>query len=103
MTTKYFNGADELTSIWPVPNAEFMALGGEKSSSNQYDSFKRIVGKTSDGRVLPVQRKIEYKKFPSKHECNSKCVNGKHNGACECQCGGKNHGIGMFTNLLKAA
>lgn len=33
---------------------------------------------------------------------NAKCLNGKHNGACECQCGGVNHGRGMFTTLLAA-
>jgi len=46
---------------------------------------------------------ITYKQFPSRHECNAKCLNGKHNGTCECQCGGKNHGAGMFTKLLEAA
>jgi len=99
---KYFNGDEQLVSVHPVMNAEFVALGGVKSSANRYDSFQRLAGKTADGRVLPVERKIEYKKFPSLHECNAKCLNGKHDGVCECQCGGKNHGLGVFTQLLAA-
>lgn len=46
---------------------------------------------------------IEYKARPSLHECNAKCLNGKHSGTCECRCGGKNHGRGMFTKMLEAA
>ena len=60
-------------------------------------------GATMDHQALPVTRKIEFKSFPSRHECNAKCLNGKHNGACECQCGGKNHGAGMFSRLLEVA
>jgi hypothetical protein len=48
----------------------------------------------------PVQRRITYKCFPSRHECNAKCLNGKHDGTCECKCGGVNHGLG---NILNAA
>lgn len=52
------------------------------------------VGLDADGFELPVTRKIEYKRRPSLHECNARCMNGKCNGVCECQCGGKNHGVG---------
>lgn len=52
------------------------------------------VGLDADGLELPVTRKIEYKRHPSLHECNARCMNGKCNGVCECQCGGKNHGVG---------
>ena len=100
---RFFNGTDELTRITSVPNAKFAAMGGVKSKANWYDSFHRIVGVSADGRLLPVERTITYKAFPSRHECNSKCMNGKINGTCECQCGGKNHGLGMFTRLLEAA
>lgn len=78
------------------------------------DSFTMYVGTKSKGRictrdpltgdwivggengVYPVTRRIEYKRNPSLHECNAKCLNGKHNGACECRCGGKNHGRGSL-------
>ncbi len=66
------------------------------------DGYTMWVGypTTGTGGMLPVTRKIEYKAFPSKHECNSKCLNGKINGTCECKCGGKNHGAGAFTSLV---
>ena len=100
---KYFNQANELSNIQSIPVAEFKSIGGITSKANWVDSFKRLVGVTADGRLVPVERAIEYKKQPSLHVCNSKCLNGKHNGTCECQCGGANHGLGLFTNLLKAA
>lgn len=91
---RYFNGVAELKSIHAVPNEQFISLGGIKSKSNYYDSFKRLVGFTDSRELLPVERAIQYRKFASLHVCNAKCVNGKHNGTCECQCGGKNHGLG---------
>ena len=91
---KYFNGTDELIHIQPVPNAQFLAMGGVRGKPNYYDSFKRLAGVTADGRLVPVERAIEYKRFPSLHVCSGKCINGKVNGACECSCGGKNHGVG---------
>ena len=72
----------------------------------RYDGYQMLVGHVGGnlgGAVLPVTRKIEYKAFPSRHECNAKCLNGRHNGTCECKCGGANHGRGMFTKFLKAA
>ena len=54
----------------------------------------RWLGLDSDGFIRPVTRKIEYKSRPSLHECDARCMNGKCNGACECRCGGKNHGKG---------
>jgi hypothetical protein len=45
--------------------------------------------------LLPVTRRIKYKSSPSLHACNAKCMGGRSNGACECRCGGKNHGCGV--------
>jgi hypothetical protein len=59
------------------------------------DSFSRLVGESADGTLLPVTRFVCYKAKPSLHACNSKCRGGKCGGTCECQCGGKNHGIGL--------
>lgn len=47
-------------------------------------------------------RHIEYKQFPSRHECNAKCLNGHVNGRCECKCGGKNHGRGSLLRPVAA-
>lgn len=92
---KYFNGTEELKSIHGMKNAEFAAkFPGVKG--RKYDGYSMWVGYplTGFGGVLPVERMITYKAFPSKHECNAKCMGGKVNGTCECRCGGKNHGVG---------
>lgn len=74
----------EAKSIFKAfPDIKVRALGGDI-----------WVGLTEDGFNMPVTRKIEYKRRPSLHECNARCMNGKCNGVCECQCGGKNHGVG---------
>ena len=105
---KYFNdgeaGTVALKGYYPMPNAEFAArFPGVKGF--RCDGFSMLCAYPTEGTggPLPVTRKIEYKAFPSKHECNAKCMGGKVNGACECQCGGKNHGAGMFRALLEAA
>ena len=107
-TIKYFSDitgqATELKGLHQMDNAKFATLWpGLKGI--RADGYTKWVAHTANGAnaVLPVTRMIEMKRFPAKHECNSKCLNGKHNGACECQCGGKNNGRGMFTQLLAAA
>lgn len=102
---KYFGDiggeALALRSIHGMGNKEFRARWpGVKGMRS--DGYEMLVGH-SDSGVQPVTRKIEYKSRPSLHTCNAKCLNGKHNGVCECQCGGRNHGAGMFTQLLAAA
>ncbi|WP_087866457.1 hypothetical protein [Comamonas thiooxydans] len=99
---KYFSDvtgeAVELKGISSVPNKEFIARWpGVKGY--RFDGYQMQVGRNQLGELLPVTRKIEFKSRPSLHECNVKCLNGKHNGTCECQCGGKNHGAGLFTRL----
>ena len=98
----YTGEAIELTFSSAIPNAEFAArFPGVKGI--RYDGYTMWIGRAEgSNQWLPVTRKIEYKSAPSKHECNAKCLNGKHTGTCECKCGGKNHGAGMFTNLMAA-
>lgn len=105
---KYFSdiGGDacELKAPYGMDNKEFAAkFPGVRGF--RYDGFTMWVGYPLQGTggAMPVTRKIEFKSFPSRHECNAKCLNGKHNGTCECKCGGKNHGRGMFTAMLEAA
>lgn len=104
---KYFNdlsgSAIELPYVTHITNDVFAAIfPGIKSL--RYDSRNMWVGReTPDSPRVPVTRKIEIKRFPSLHSCNAKCLNGKHDGACECRCGGKNHGAGLFTSILAAA
>lgn len=91
---KHFYRDELLVRLESMPNAQFSAMfPGEKGTRT--DSFKMRVGYTADHRgPLPVQRVITYKRFPSRHECNSRCMSGHVNGTCECSCGGANHGIG---------
>ncbi|MCG3782745.1 hypothetical protein [Delftia acidovorans] len=107
---KYFSDVNgetfELVIVSQMPNEEFgRRFPGVKGM--RVDGFKKRIGyaagATLDSQALPMTRAIEMKRFPTKHECNAKCLNGKHDGACECQCGGKNHGRGMFTKMLEAA
>lgn len=45
----------------------------------------------------PITRSIRMKSFPSKHECDARCMNATGRSMqCECKCGGKNHGRGSF-------
>lgn len=104
-TVKYFcdiEGTVELKDIQPMDNAEFAKRFGEVKA-RRFDGFSKIVGRAADGRLLPATRQIFYKSHPSLHVCNAKCMGGKPNGTCECSCGGKNHGVGMFTSLLAAS
>ncbi|WP_310636052.1 hypothetical protein [Delftia acidovorans] len=94
--------AEKLSAIDGMPNKEFAARWpGVKGF--RYDGYQMWVGRSQSGDLMPVTRRIEYKARPSLHECNAKCLNGKHSGTCECRCGGKNHGRGMFTKMLEAA
>lgn len=92
---KYFSGETELTRPYGMDNKEFAARFGVRGL--RYDSFARWVGRAADGSILPVERKIEFKSNPSRHECDARCLNatGKIM-KCECSCGGKNHGRGAF-------
>jgi hypothetical protein len=107
-TIKYFSDitgeAIELKGLHQMDNSQFAARWpGVKGL--RADGFSKWVTHTATGAdaLLPVTRKIEMSRFPSLHECNANCLNGKHDGACECRCGGKNHGRGMFSQLLVAA
>jgi hypothetical protein len=97
---RYFsehNGeAVQLRQITCMDNATFKAQFPDVVGK-RYDSFSRMVGKAEDGTVLPVLRLIEYKGNPSKHKCDSRCLNAQGKTMkCECACGGKNHGRGSF-------
>lgn len=95
---KYFSDmsseAVELTGLSQLDNSEFAErFPGIKGM--RADGFSKWVAMGPKG-WMPVTRMIDYKRAPSLHECNAKCLNGKCNGVCECKCGGKNHGRGAF-------
>lgn len=95
--------AIELGALTQMKNAEFAARWPDVKGIRA-DGYTKWVAHPLSGAagLLPVTRMIEMKRFPSMHECNSKCLNGKHNGTCECRCGGKNHGRGLFSGLVPA-
>lgn len=107
MTIRHFSDytgeAAELASIQPLSNEKFAAqFPGVRG--RRWDGFSKMVGCVAGSKtLLPVTRSIDYKRNPSLHVCNAKCVGGKVNGRCECSCRGKNHGAGMFTSLMTAA
>lgn len=96
---KYFSGEIELIDIHGLGNAKF-AAEFPNVKARSYDSFSKMIGHRADdrrGAYLPVERVIEYKSNPSKHECDARCMNAT--GwimKCECSCGGKNHGSSSF-------
>ena len=95
MNAKYFSDINGTTTEIPgrfsMRNEEFAKkFPGIKGKRD--DGFSRMVG-TLNGEVFPITRVIFYKGRPSLHECNAKCRGGKCGGVCECQCGGKNHGV----------
>jgi len=90
-----------------MPNDEFSSRWPDVRGIH-YDGYQKWVGRADDGinagsPLMPVTRMIDYKAQPSLHECNAKCLNGKHNGVCECRCGGANHGRGLFAQEERIA
>jgi hypothetical protein len=54
-------------------------------------------GRLPNGSEVPCTRYIEYKPNPSRHDCDSRCMNATgRTMKCECACGGRNHGKGAF-------
>ena len=89
----------ELTYACGLENKKFAALF-PGVQGKWYDSFHKWVGYAAGARWTasgegskPVARVIFFKKNPSLHKCDARCLNATgHN--CECSCGGKNHGAG---------
>lgn len=101
----YYNGTRELDVVTAMRN-EVFALRFPGVKGMRFDSFQMWVGLPVGEKYVstlanhvPVERRISYKKFASKHECNAKCLSGRHDGACECKCGGRNHGLGALLGV----
>jgi hypothetical protein len=101
-----FNGTSvELAAIWSMDNPKFAAaFPGIKGC--RYDSFSMQVGVPAgvilaDRNALPVTRKVNYKKFGSKHVCDARCMGATGRTMnCECSCGGVNHGRGFLAEEI---
>ena len=74
--------------------------------AGQTVSFAKVDNRGHEGRFgyhadnkswVRIERVVEYKSNPSKHECDARCINATgRTMQCECSCGGKNHGRGAF-------
>lgn len=86
---KYFTGDQELTAIHYEGRKAFgRPVGVEPIYSKEKGWF---------GQHVQAERVIEYKKNPSRHECDARCLNATGRVMkCECSCGGKNHGRGSL-------
>jgi hypothetical protein len=83
---KYFNGENELQNVREISGKLF----GYVSVEDLYF----VAGEGWKG-FTAVERNVEYKSNPSRHECDSRCMNATGRiMKCECACGGKNHGRG---------
>lgn len=111
----YFNGETELTALQPMKNAEF-SKRFPGVNGRRYDGFSMKVGRVASEKpvyvqgqgwtetLLPVERIINFKSNPSRHECDARCMNATGRTMnCECSCGGKNHGRGNFNCLAVAS
>lgn len=97
----YFSGTTQLDLVAPMPNKDFTAAFGD-TQAKRYDGFQKLVGFVGQGDTrrcftfegaLPVTRVIYRKSNPSNHKCGARCRHAK-GGQCECECGGKYHGVG---------
>lgn len=91
-------GAVELAAAWYIDAKEFAEkFPGVKPFNPKGCRLQAWIGHANGKELYPVTRIIRFKKCPSLHVCNAKCMGGKVDGTCECQCGGKNHGRAGFT------
>ena len=88
MAIKHFNGETELLGVHE--------RGGQIFGYSDKSALFFVAGEGWQG-YLPVERTVEYKSNPSRHECDARCMNATGRiMKCECSCGGKNHGRGTM-------
>ncbi len=74
-------------------NGEIVRLSNVWHDGHVSAKANHFHGVASDGTKLIAQRAIEFKRNPSMHKCDDRCVSAKGH-KCECSCGGANHGKG---------
>lgn len=95
---KYFQGGNELV-------AKSVHYVGRQAFGTPVGFVPVFIPGTGwDRGYVKADRKIEYKSNPSKHVCDARCMNATgRTMQCECSCGGKNHGRGVFNCSSEAA
>lgn len=81
---------------------ETVQLSGVWHDGHVSTKALHFFGIAPDGTKLRCDRKIEYKRNPSKHECGPKCQEAR-GFLCECKCNGKNHGAGSAFSCEQVA
>ncbi len=90
-TFKFFAGETQLTNVCLRGTGKGVLAGIDPSNPPTWDGTKWI-------GYVNVERTIKYKSFPSKHECDARCMNATGRTMnCECSCGGRNHGRGSIS------
>jgi len=88
MPLKHFTGQNELQGV----HERNGKLVGYFSKADLFF----VAGQGWQGYTA-VERTVEYKSNPSRHECDARCMHATGRVMkCECACGGKNHGRGNF-------
>ena len=94
--TLFFNGEQEVEHGGWMNRREYASrfpdTQGIKASPSEYHVGHMPGTPWRDVNLTPVTRVIDYKKNPSLHKCDARCMNARGR-SCECSCGGKNHGI----------
>lgn len=83
--------------FFDAQNGEAFELTKVYHDGSVSTAARHFIGIDATGIRRNATRAIEMKRNPSRHVCDSRCVNAT--GLimkCECACGGKNHGRGHF-------
>lgn len=81
-------------------NGEAVELQKIRHDGHVKTTVEHFSGFTPSGHLVKATRQIEFKSNPSRHACDSRCLNATGRiMKCECACGGKNHGRGAFACL----
>lgn len=85
---RYFAGDDRLQNV--------REINGKLFGYVRVEDLFFVEGKGWQG-FTAVERTVEFKSNPSRHECDARCLNATGRiMKCECSCGGKNHGKGGY-------
>lgn len=91
----YYSGDVELANVWPERN-KLVRERFPKMKIVRCDSFYDYVGvpngQKDRSNFMPVTRRVFWNQQGKQHKCGPRCRSAKGHD-CECECGGKNHGV----------
>jgi len=88
-----YSGTTALAGYWPMRNnqAALAGITGAKRSDG-YSVWVGSIEPHIGAPLLPVTRIIRHNPNGRNHKCDRRCTHAKGSD-CECQCGGRFHGI----------